>query len=47
MVLDIATKKDILATEQNILQAKNEIIQWMVAGAAMLMLAIIGLYFKR
>jgi hypothetical protein len=42
----IAEKKDVLATKQDIADAKVEIMRWMFGVFAMLMLAIIGLYFK-
>jgi len=42
----IAEKKDVLVTKQDIADAKVDIMRWMFGVFAMLMLAIIGLYFK-
>jgi molecular chaperone GrpE (heat shock protein) len=51
---EFKNRKDILATKEDITnvrlenkEAKSEIIKWMFGVFAMLMLAVIGLYFKR
>jgi hypothetical protein len=42
----IAEQKDVLATKQDISEAKVEIMRWMFGVFVVLMLAIVGLYFK-
>ncbi len=42
----LATKEDISRLEKQILEAKVEIMRWMFGVFAMLILAIVGLYFK-
>jgi hypothetical protein len=41
-----ATKEDIAKLDTKISESKAEIMKWMFGAFAMLMLAIIGLYFK-
>ncbi len=43
----LATKDDIAKLEKQILEAKVETMRWMFGVFAMIMLAIIGLYFKK
>jgi hypothetical protein len=44
---EVNNKKDSLASKQDIAEAKVDIMRWMFGVFAMLMLAIIGLYFKK
>jgi len=43
----IADKKDILATKEDLANAKVDIIRWVFGFFIVLILAIIGLYFKK
>ena len=43
----IADKKDILATKEDLANAKVDIIRWVFGFFIVLILAIVGLYFKK
>jgi hypothetical protein len=43
----IADKKDVLATKEDLANAKVDIIRWVFGFFIVLILAIVGLYFKR
>ena len=44
---EVDSKREILATKQDVADAKVDIMRWMFGVFAMLMIAVIGLYFKK
>ena len=43
----IADKKDVLATKEDLANTKVDIIRWVFGFFVVLILAIVGLYFKK